>query len=128
MAAGADLGVWLVVGDVGVAIHAGSAVGAHSCPVNIVAGGALEMTLVSWVARNSMKPGELLAFVTAAARRPGGYGPAVRLVTGHAFPMPFWALGQLLLVTARTGHHAGELVRRSFMTRTAARMTKNSAS
>ena len=128
MAAGADLGVGLVVCDVGVAIHARGAVGTHLYTVNVVARSALEMTLVLWVTRNPMKPGELPAFVTAAARRLCGYPATVRLVTGHALSMPFRALGQLFLVAARARHHATEHVGRSLMTGPAAGMAKISTS
>lgn len=128
MAAGAEIRLGLVVGHVGMTLHARRAVRAYLCTVHIVARGALEVTLVLWVARNSMKPGELTAFVTTAARRLCGYRSAVRIVTGHALSVALWALSQLLLVAARTRRHAGELVRCSFVASATARMAEISAS
>jgi hypothetical protein len=67
VAAGAALCVWLVVGDVLVASHAGCAVGAHLGFVNVVAGLAL---CVAFALRNVAQPvktWQLAGFVTAGA-------------------------------------------------------------
>ena len=128
MAAGADFRLRLVVRYIRVTVHARGAVGADLRAMNVVAGGALEMTLVLRVAGNPMKAGELPAFVAAAACRPRGNRPAVRLVTGGALPMPFWAPSQLFLVTARTLHHTGELVCCPFVARFTAGMAEISTS
>ena len=128
MAAGTHLRVRLVVGHVGMALHARRTVCAYFRTVDVVARGAFEMPLVLWVARNPMKSGELALFVTAAARPLRRYRPAMRLVAVHALPVPLWTLRELFFVTARASHHAAELVRRSFVARAAARMAQISAS
>jgi hypothetical protein len=128
VAAGADLGVGLVVGDVGVALHAVCAVGAHLRSMDVVAGGALEMALSSWVVWNPVKARELDDLVAARASRLCCHRPPMRLVTRRALAMSLGAFGHLIFMAASARDQSRELVGRSFVTRFAAGMPEISAS
>ena len=128
VAAGAALCVWLVVGDVLVAGHAGCAVGAYLGFVNAVACRALCVALALRLGRNAMKPWKLDNRVTAGAAGLRRHRATMRFVTGHALAMPLGALGELVFVTAAAGHHVGELVNASFVAGFTTRMPQISAS
>ena len=123
MAAGAALGVGLVVGDVLVTGHAGCAIGVYLGFVNVVAGLAFGVAFALRLGRDAMKPRQLGDFVTATAPGLRRHRSAMRLVTSRALPMSFRTLGELVVVAGPTGDHAGGLVSCPLVTRVAARMS-----
>ena len=122
MAAGAYFGVRFVVGYVGVALHARRAIGAYLCPVDVVAGTAFEVTLACWVTWSAVEAGQLVHLMASRAAGLRGYRASMRLVARQALAMPFWALGQLLFMTARAGSQSGGLVDSPLVTGLAAGM------
>ena len=105
MAAGADVGFGLVIGDVGVALHARCAVGADLLPMDVVAGGALTVTFTLRIVRNAMKARQHVDLVAARACCLCGYRAPMRLVTTHALPMSLGALGHLVFMAASARGH-----------------------
>ena len=123
MAAGAALRVGFVIADVFVAGHTGCAVGAYRGFVNAVACRAFAVALALGLRGNAMEPWQLGDFVAAGATGLRRHGATMRFMAGHALAMPLRALGELVLVTASTGHDARGLVDASFVTAVTARMS-----
>jgi len=104
MAAGAELGVGLVVGDVGVAFHAGLAVCSDGRLMNVVTGRAVGVAGTLGVIGDAVEAGELAGRVAVVAVRCGIDRCDVWLVARRTFAMSLRARRQDLFVTAGAGY------------------------
>lgn len=108
--------IGLVVSDIVVTSHTARAIRAHLGFVNVVACRAFGVALSDGHISEAVEPWQLGDFVTSRAGSSGRHRATMRLVTGHALTMSFWALRQLLIVTAPARDHAHRLMRRALVT------------
>ncbi len=104
MAAGAEVRFGLVVGDVGVAFHAGVTVCSDGRLMNVVTGRAVGVAGTLGVVGDAVEAGELAGRVAADARRRGADPTNVRFVARRAFAMSLRARRKDLFVTAGAGY------------------------
>jgi len=104
VATGADVRFGLVVGDVGVAFHAGVTVCSDARLVNVVAGRAVGVAGTLGVVGDAVEAGELAGRVAVVAVRCGIDRCDVWLVAGRAFTMSLRACRKDLFVTAGAGY------------------------
>ena len=89
MASRADFRIGLVIGDVFVTRHAALAVRPHFRFMDVVARGALGVTLSDGYVGQSVEARQLGDFVTPGARGLGRDRATVRLVASHALTVSF---------------------------------------